>query len=77
MELLILQPSSASCHFYPLRSKFSSQHPIHKHPQFVFFPLCVIIRWKWLGNNFFSAVGTSCAFIPLVVVQVEFSFPSE
>jgi hypothetical protein len=32
MELLIMQFSLASSYFYPFRSKYSSQHPVHKHP---------------------------------------------
>jgi hypothetical protein len=28
MKLLIMDPSPASCHFFPLRSKHSFQHPI-------------------------------------------------
>jgi hypothetical protein len=31
-----MQFSSASCHFIPLRSKYSPQHPVHKHPQSLF-----------------------------------------
>jgi hypothetical protein len=38
MTLLILQSSSVSCHFAPLRSKYSPQHPVFKHLQSVFFP---------------------------------------
>jgi hypothetical protein len=30
--------SPASCRFLALRSKFSPQHPVLKHPQSVFFP---------------------------------------
>jgi hypothetical protein len=30
----------ASRHFVPLRSKYSPQHPIPKHPRSVFFPYC-------------------------------------
>jgi hypothetical protein len=30
-----LQSSPASCHFLPLRSKFSSHHAVLKHPQFM------------------------------------------
>jgi putative component of membrane protein insertase Oxa1/YidC/SpoIIIJ protein YidD len=31
MKLFIMQCSPASCHFLPLRSKYSSQHPILEH----------------------------------------------
>jgi hypothetical protein len=33
MKLLIMQFSPTSCHFIPLRSKYSPQHPVLKHPQ--------------------------------------------
>jgi hypothetical protein len=36
--LLIMQFSPTSCHFIPLRSKYSTQHPVLKHLQFVFLP---------------------------------------
>jgi hypothetical protein len=36
-ELLIRQFSPASCHFIPLRSKYSRKHPVLEHPQSVFF----------------------------------------
>jgi hypothetical protein len=38
MELLIMQFSPAVCHFLCFKSKYSSQHPVNKHPQSVFFP---------------------------------------
>jgi hypothetical protein len=31
MKHLIMQFSTPSCHFTPLQSKYSSQHPVHKH----------------------------------------------
>jgi hypothetical protein len=37
MKFLIMQSSPASHHFFPLRSRYSPQHPILKHPQSVFF----------------------------------------
>jgi hypothetical protein len=33
MKLLIMQSSLASRHFLPLRSKYSPQHPVLRHPQ--------------------------------------------
>jgi hypothetical protein len=33
MKLLIMQFSPTSCHFISLRSKYSPQHPVLKHPQ--------------------------------------------
>jgi len=38
MKLLIMQSSLASCFFLSLRSKYSPQHTVPKHPQFMFFP---------------------------------------
>jgi putative component of membrane protein insertase Oxa1/YidC/SpoIIIJ protein YidD len=35
MQLLIMQFSPTSCHFIPLRSKYS-KHPVLKHPQSMF-----------------------------------------
>jgi hypothetical protein len=40
MELLITRFYLASCHFIPLRSKYSPKHPVLKHPQSVLFPWC-------------------------------------
>jgi hypothetical protein len=45
MKLLILQSSPASCHFLPPRSKFSPQHPVHKHLQHTL-DLEILIRLK-------------------------------
>jgi len=38
MKLLITQYSSPSRHFLPLRSKYSPQHPVLKHPQSMLLP---------------------------------------
>jgi hypothetical protein len=35
MQLLIMQFSLTSCHFIPLRSKYSPKHPVFKYPQYV------------------------------------------
>jgi hypothetical protein len=40
MKLLVMQLSSPSRHSIPLWSKYSPQHPVLKHPQFVFLPYC-------------------------------------
>jgi len=45
MKLLIMQSSSASCHFIPLRSEYSLHHPVLKHPQSVLIPLV----WQPMG----------------------------
>jgi hypothetical protein len=34
MKLLSMQFGPASLHFIPLRSKYSPQHPVLKHPQY-------------------------------------------
>jgi hypothetical protein len=44
MKLLILQPSLASRYFLPLRSKYSPQHPVLKHPQIYSLPLVSEIK---------------------------------
>jgi hypothetical protein len=36
MKLFIIQFSPTSCHFISLRSKYSHQHPVLKHPQSMF-----------------------------------------
>jgi hypothetical protein len=38
MKLLIMQFSPPSRHFISLRSKYSPQHPVLKHPQSMFLP---------------------------------------
>jgi hypothetical protein len=38
MKLLIMTFSPTSCHFISLRSKYSTQHPVLKHPQSMFLP---------------------------------------
>jgi hypothetical protein len=38
MKLLIMQSSPASCHFLPLRSKYSPQCPVLRHFQSMFSP---------------------------------------
>jgi hypothetical protein len=38
MKFLIVQSSPSSCHFLPLRSKYSLQRPVLKHPQSMFIP---------------------------------------
>jgi len=34
----MMQSSPVSHHFLPLKSKYSPQHPVLKHPQSIFFP---------------------------------------
>jgi hypothetical protein len=38
MKFLIMQASLASYHFFPLRSRYSPQHPVFKNLQYMFFP---------------------------------------
>jgi hypothetical protein len=40
VTLLVMQLSPPSRHFIPLRSKYSPQHPVLKHPKSVFLPQC-------------------------------------
>ena len=40
IQLLVMQLSPFPCHLVPLRSKYSPQHPILKHPQPAFLPQC-------------------------------------
>jgi hypothetical protein len=38
MKFLIMQFSPTSCHLIFVRSKYSPQHPVLKHPQYIFLP---------------------------------------
>jgi hypothetical protein len=40
MKLLVMQFPPTSRHLISLRSKYSPQHPVLKHPQSVFLPWC-------------------------------------
>jgi hypothetical protein len=40
MKVLIMQFSPISCHFLSLRSKYSPQHPVLKHPQSMITHIC-------------------------------------
>jgi hypothetical protein len=40
MKLLVMQLSPPSRHSIPLWSKYPPQHPVLKHPQFMFLPYC-------------------------------------
>jgi len=50
MKLLIMQSSPASCHFLPLRSKYSPQYPVLKSSTCVF-PLCERPGFTPIQNN--------------------------
>jgi hypothetical protein len=40
MQLIVTQFFTLSCHSIPLWSKHSPQHPVLKHPQFMFLTCC-------------------------------------
>jgi hypothetical protein len=46
-----VQLSPFSRYFIPLRSKYSPQHPVLKHPQSVLFPLCYRPSFTAIQNN--------------------------
>jgi hypothetical protein len=50
MKLLIMQSSPASCHFLPLRSKYSPQRHFVKHPKSSF---CLVIEifYHWFKGR--------------------------
>jgi hypothetical protein len=63
MKLLIMQFSLPSHHSIPLWSKYSPQHPVLKHPQFMF-----------LSTSFNKLIKINCSAVPcygLFVVLVE------
>jgi hypothetical protein len=51
MKLPIVQLSSVSRYFIPLRSKYSPQHPVLKHPQSMLFPQCYRPSFTPIQNN--------------------------
>jgi hypothetical protein len=51
MNHLSMKFSSAFCHFIPVRSKYSPQHPFLKHPQSVFFSYCESASFTSLQHN--------------------------
>jgi hypothetical protein len=50
MELL-MQFSPASCHFVPLRSEYSPQNPVLRHPQRMVLPLMQQAQLHTHKNN--------------------------
>jgi hypothetical protein len=58
-----MQFSPVSCHFISLRSKYSSQHPVLKHPQSIFsfnvIPSFIGIRGSVLGWGTILQAGRS------------------
>jgi len=51
MKLFIMQSYPASRRFLPLTSKYSPQHPVLRHPQFMFFSLCERPSFTPVQNN--------------------------
>jgi hypothetical protein len=62
MKLLLMQFSPTSCHFISLLSKYSPQHPVLKHPQSMFLPLCHRQSFTPIQNNRqnYSFVYSNC-----------------
>jgi len=54
-KFLIIQSSPVSCHFLPLRSKYSPQQPVLKYPQSMLFPVIIFCTvWTpsfWRGDR--------------------------
>jgi hypothetical protein len=73
MKLLIMQFSAISRHFISLRSRYSPQHPVIKHPQSVFLPWFQRPsftptqnqrqNYSFVYSNFYVLSGT-CLYIP-------------
>ena len=57
VQLLIMQLSPFACHLVPLRSKYSPQHPILKHPQPAFLPQTTLHE---AANNIQLLVSKCC-----------------
>ena len=51
IKLLIVQFSPLPCYLVPLRSKYSPQHPVLKHPQPTFLPWCERPNFTPIQNN--------------------------
>jgi hypothetical protein len=51
MNLLIIQLPPISRHYISLRSKYSPQHPVLKHPQSLFLPYCQRPSFTPIQNN--------------------------
>jgi hypothetical protein len=65
MKLLIIQTSSTSRHFIPLRFKCSLQRPVHKHPQYNSLTQCN--AWILTSCKFiYKIIQTMVCFSPIV-----------
>ena len=51
IKLLCIWPSRLPCYLVPLRSKYSPQHPILKHPQPTFHPRCERPSYTLIQNT--------------------------
>ena len=51
IKLLIIWFSLLPCYIFPLRPKYSPQHPILKHPQSMFLPQCEWPSLRPIQNN--------------------------
>jgi hypothetical protein len=50
-----MQLSPTTCHFIPLRSKYSSKHPVLKYPQFI--SEYGKIKLKWIFKKKYVRCG--------------------
>jgi hypothetical protein len=62
IKLLIMSLSPLPCHLVLLRPKYSSQHPILKHPQPMFFPQC-----EWLSFTPIQTTGKIIILYSLII----------
>jgi hypothetical protein len=63
MKLLIMQSSPVSCHFLPLRYKYSPQHPVFKHPQSIVLDLGTRFRTHTTQQENSSSLYFNCKFL--------------
>jgi hypothetical protein len=65
-----MQSSPASCHFLPLRSKYSPQRPVLKQPQSVFLPLGLETKFHThTEQERTKLLSWSCHLAPMVNVS--------
>jgi hypothetical protein len=61
MKLLTVQLPPFSRHLIPLRSKYSSQNPVLKHPQFMLFPQPLVYGTNYKSSHY-AFSQASCYF---------------
>ena len=67
IKILIIKFAPFPCYLVPLRSKYSPQHPLLKHPQLTFLPQCKLSNFIiWLVA--FSQFLYLCVF-PMVLLR--------